>query len=51
MSNVYMIMILQKLSIYTSMKHSLLQTHLKVLVLHSLDTLSDVKIKAFMLLF
>ncbi len=33
------------------MKHSLLQTHLKALVLHSLDTLSDVRLKAFMLLF
>ena len=33
------------------MKHSLLQTLLKVLALHSLDTLSDVRIKAFTLLF
>ncbi len=32
------------------MKHSLLQTPLKALALHSLDTLSDVRIKAFMLL-
>ncbi len=28
------------------MKHSLLQTSLKVLTLHSLDTLSDVRIKS-----
>ncbi len=32
------------------MKHSLLQTSLKAPVLHSLDTLSDVRIKAYMLL-
>jgi hypothetical protein len=33
------------------MKHYLLQTFLKALVLHSLDTLSDIRIKALMLLF
>jgi hypothetical protein len=33
------------------MKHSLLQTFEKALALQSLDTLSDVRIKAFMLLF
>ncbi len=41
----YLIMILQRLAIYTSMKHSLLQTLLKELMLHSLDTLSDIRIK------
>jgi hypothetical protein len=44
----YTITIKLRLSIYTSMKHSLL---FKALGLHSLDTLSDVRIKAFMLLF
>ncbi len=33
------------------MKHSLLIITFKVLALHSLDTLSDVRIKVFMLLF
>ncbi len=33
------------------MKHSLLQTFEKVLVLQSFDTLSDIRIKAFTLLF
>jgi len=33
------------------MKHSLLQTFEKVPVLQSLDTLSDIKMKAFTLLF
>ncbi len=33
------------------MKHSLLQTFEKALALHSLDTLSDIRIKTFMLLF
>ncbi len=33
------------------MKHYLLQTSLKELALHSLNTLSDVGIKVFMLLF
>jgi hypothetical protein len=33
------------------MKHSLLQTILKALILHSLDTLSDITIKVFILLF
>ncbi len=40
-----------QLSIYTSMKHSLLSPLLLALLLNSLDTLSDVRIKAFMLLF
>jgi hypothetical protein len=35
----------------TSMKHSLLQTFETGLALQSLDTLSDVRIKAFTLLF
>jgi hypothetical protein len=47
----YMITILQGLSIYTSMKHYLLQTFEKALMLHSLDTLSDIRIKVFTLLF
>jgi len=38
-------------SIYTFMKHSVLQTLLKALALHSLETLSDIRIKAFTLLF
>ncbi len=33
------------------MKHSLHQTSFKALALHFLDTLSDVRIKAFMLFF
>ncbi len=37
--------------IYTSMKHSLLQTFEKALALQSLHTLSDIRIKVFMLLF
>jgi hypothetical protein len=41
----YTIMILHRLSIYSSMKHYLLSTH--IFVLHSLDTLSDVRIKVF----
>ncbi len=47
----YMIMNKLRLSIYTSMKHSLLSLKLLVLALNSLDTPSDVRIKAFMLLF
>ncbi len=47
----YMITILHGLSIYTSMKHYLLQTFEKALALHSLDTLSEVRIKVFTLLF
>ncbi len=47
----YMIMILHQLSIYTSMNHSILQTFETALALQSLDTLSDVRIKVFMLLF
>jgi hypothetical protein len=38
-------------NIYTSMKHSLLLITFKVLMLHSLDTLSDIRIKVFTLLF
>ncbi len=49
--SVYTIMILQRLSIYTSVKHSLLQTFETALALQSLDTLSDIRIKAFLLLF
>ncbi len=44
-------MINHRLSIYASMKHSLLSLKLLALALNSLDTLSDVRIKAFMLLF
>jgi hypothetical protein len=44
-------MFLNHLSLYTFMKHSLLQTFEKVPVLQSLDTLSDIKMKAFTLLF
>jgi hypothetical protein len=46
-----MIAILHRLLIYTSLKHSLLQTFEKALALQSLDILSDIRIKAFMLLF
>ena len=45
-------MILHRLLIYASTKHSLPQTFEKALALHqSLDTLSDVRIKTFTLLF
>ncbi len=44
-------MINYQLLIYTSMTHSLLALKLLALVLSPLDTLSDVRIKAFMLLF
>ncbi len=47
----YTIMINYQLSIYTSKKHSLLSLKLLALVLNSLNTLSDVRIKAFTLLF
>jgi hypothetical protein len=47
----YMTTIKHRLSIYTSMKHSLLSLKLLALGLKSLDTLSDVRIKAFTLLF
>ncbi len=47
----YTTMIKHGLLIYTSMKHSILLITFKVLVLHSLDTLSNVRIKAFTLLF
>jgi len=46
-----MIMIIRQLSIYTSMKCSLPQLKLLALALNSLDTLSDVRIKVFMVLF
>jgi hypothetical protein len=42
--------IIHQLSIYTSMKHSLL-LHKLLALSNSLDTLSDARIKAFMLLF
>jgi hypothetical protein len=44
-------MIFHQLSIYTSMKHSLLFHKLLALALHSLDTLSGVRIKAFLFSF
>ncbi len=44
-------MILHRLLIYTSTKHSLPQTFEKAHALQSLDTLSDVRIKTFTLLF
>jgi hypothetical protein len=47
----YIIMIIHQLSIYTSMKHFLLYLKLLALVLNSLDTLSDIRLKAFKLLF
>jgi hypothetical protein len=47
----YMITIIHRLLIYTSTKHSLLLLKHLVLELYSLDTLSDVRIKAFTLLF
>jgi hypothetical protein len=50
-SLVYTITILHRLLIYPFMKHSLLQTFEKALALQSLDTLSDVRIKVFTLLF
>jgi len=40
-------MIKHQLWIYTSMKHSLLSLKLLALALNSLDTLSDIRIKAF----
>jgi hypothetical protein len=46
-----MITILHRLLVYTSMKHSLLQTFEKAFALQSLDTLSDIRIKVSMLLF
>jgi hypothetical protein len=47
----YTITINHRLSIYTSMIHSLLSLKLLELTLNSLYTLSDVRIKAFTLLF
>jgi hypothetical protein len=47
----YTITINHQLSVYTSMIHSLLSLILLELALNSLDTLSDVRIKAFTLLF
>jgi len=49
--HIYMIMIKHQLSIYTSNKHSLLSLKLLALALNFLDTLSEIRIKAFMLLF
>ena len=46
-----MIAIIQRLSIYTSMKPSLLSLKHSAFVLNSLDILSDVRVKAFTLLF
>jgi len=43
----YTLMINHQLLIYTSMKHSLLSLKLLALALNSLATLSDVRIKAF----
>jgi hypothetical protein len=47
----YTIMINNQLSIYTSMIHSLLFLKPLDLTLNSLDTLSDIRIKAVTLLF
>ncbi len=47
----YTLTINHQLLIYTSMKPSLLSLKLLALALNSLDTLSDVRIKAFTLLF
>jgi hypothetical protein len=47
----YTITIIHRLSIYTSMIHSLHSLKLLALVLNSLDPLSDVRIKVFMLPF
>ncbi len=47
----YTITIIHQLSIYTSMKHSLLLLKLLALALNSLVTLSGVRIKALTLLF
>jgi hypothetical protein len=47
----YMIMINHRLSIYTSMIHSILSLKPLELALNSLDTLSDNRIKVFTLLF
>ncbi len=44
-------MISHPLLIYTSMNRSLLLLKISALALNSLDTLSDVRIKVFMLLF
>ncbi len=50
-SMLYTKTIIHRLSIYTSMKHSLLSLKHLALALNSLDTLSNVRIKAFMFLF
>jgi hypothetical protein len=47
----YMITIIHQLLIYTSMKHPLCLVKLLALALDSLDTLSGIRIRAFMLLF
>ncbi len=46
-----MITIILRLSIYASVKHALLLLKHLELVLNSLDTLSDIRIKVFTLLF
>ncbi len=51
LDTIFTIMIIHRLLIYTSMKHSLLLLKHLALALNSLDTLSDVRIKANMLLF
>ena len=47
----YKITIIHQLLIYTSMKHSLLFLKLLAITLNSLDTLSDIRIETFTLLF
>ncbi len=47
----YTIAIIHPLSIYTSMTHSLLSLKLLALALNSLDTMPDVRLKLFTLLF
>ncbi len=49
--HIYAIMIKHQLSIYTSMNHSLLSLKLLALALNFLDTLSEIRIKVFTLLF
>jgi hypothetical protein len=46
-----MITIIHGLSICTSMKHSLLLLKLLALALNSLETLSDIRMKAFTIIF
>ena len=47
----YTIIINHRLSTYTSMNHSLLFSNLSEHTLNSLDTLSDIRINVFTLLF